>query len=64
MYPREGSCQATSASPRASSAKKSAIGAPGGHAVAVDVLDGLFEPLAEDDRETLARLLRSLTEHD
>jgi DNA-binding MarR family transcriptional regulator len=33
----------------------------GGQAVAVDVLDGLFEPLAEDDRETLARVLRTLT---
>lgn len=36
----------------------------GGHAVAVDVLDGLFEPLTEDDRETLARVLRTLTERD
>jgi DNA-binding MarR family transcriptional regulator len=36
----------------------------GGQAVAVDVLDGLFEPLAEDDRETLARVLRALTERD
>jgi DNA-binding MarR family transcriptional regulator len=36
----------------------------GGQAVAVDVLDGLFEPLAEDDRETLTRVLRALTERD
>jgi len=36
----------------------------GGQAVAEEVLDGLFLPLEEDDRRTLLRLLRTLTESD
>jgi DNA-binding MarR family transcriptional regulator len=35
-----------------------------GHAVAAEVLDGLFLRLPEDDRATLLRLLRTLTEGD
>jgi DNA-binding MarR family transcriptional regulator len=35
-----------------------------GHVVAAEVLDGLFLRLPEDDRATLLRLLRTLTEGD